>query len=265
MSYDAQMASLKSDIARVQADLAEARAEVGALRLKKEKSIVEQAQELNTMGEALKSLGLGGFKDEEEDNRKWYEKLATQVIDNPEVIAQVAGAVTGQSQMQPPMQQQLEQPPMQQQLAPPTHPAEEQPMSLDDIEPGTMFKVPGDETVYVKLPDGNVVTHAQAVEIAQKEQAEADSQAAAGVKKPSPDEIKAAAGFVESAFSAGTEAQTFATTAKVMIPNEILKYVRHVGPDTFIEEASMALDPNSPLKNQAGRNYLREVVGFLLG
>jgi hypothetical protein len=269
MSYDAQIASLKSDMARVQADLTEARAEVGALRLKKDKSIIEQAQELNTMGEALKSLGLGGFREDEEDNRKWYEKLAGQVIENPEVIAQVAGAVTGQQPMQQPYAF-PEQPP-QQQLAPPTAPPvappeqQEQQALLDSLEPGVPFRIPGDEQVYVKLPDNSIVPYEQALEIAQKAESEAASREAAGVKQPSPEEVKMAAGFVESAFTAGTEAQTFATTAKVMIPNEILKYVKHVGSDKFLEEASAALDPGSPLRNQAGRNYLREVVGFLLG
>lgn len=250
MAYDARIDSLKADIARVNGDLAEARAELGALRLKKDKTLIEQASELQAVGESLRSLGLGG-KDDEEDNRKWYEKLAGQVIENPEAIGQFAGMITGNN----PAAQQQQAPQL---AAAPQQAAEEQ-IDVDQIPIGQPFRAPDGE-VYVKVPpDGSVVTYEQALKMAQD--AEAKQDQAAG--KPAPADVKAAIGFMESAFTAGTSSATFASSAKAMIPQNILKYMEAVGVDTFLNEVAV-LEQGSPLRNQAGRTYMREVGKYLL-
>ena len=48
-----------------------------------------------------------------------------------------------------------------------------------------------------------------------------------------------------------------------MIPNDIIKYMETVGVDTFLNEVAV-LEAGSPLRNQAGRTYMREVAKFLL-
>lgn len=253
MAYDARIDSLKADIARIGLDLTEARAELGALRLKKDKTLIEQASELQAVGESLKSLGLGGSRDDDEDNRSMLEKLLGQVIENPEAIGQFAGMVTGSN----PARQQAPQ------AAPPAQLAaqgeEEESFDIDQIPMETPFRAP-DGLVYVKVPpDGSVVTYEQALKMAQAQ----ETQRNKADGRPSAGEVKAAIGFMESAFQAGTTAATFASSAKAMIPQNILKYMEKVGVDTFLNEVAI-LEQSSPLRNQAGRTYMREVAKYLL-
>ena len=55
----------------------------------------------------------------------------------------------------------------------------------------------------------------------------------------------------------------FANSAKSMIPQNIIKYMESVGVDNFLNEVAV-LEQGSPLRNQAGRLYMKEVAKFLL-
>jgi hypothetical protein len=133
-------------------------------------------------------------------------------------------------------------------------------MDVDDIPIGQPFRGPNGQ-IYVKVPPepGHVVTYEQALAMAQ----EAEAQQNQAVGKPSPDEVKVAITFMESAFTAGTDAATFASSARAMIPQDILKYMESVGVDTFLSEVAV-LEQGSPLRNQAARAYMQEVGKYLL-
>ena len=254
MSYDSRIEGYKKDIERLERDIGNKETELVVLRAKKDKTIIEQASEFAQIKEAITTISGGG--DDGEDNRTIWEKLANQVIENPEAIGQMVGMATGQgspaAQPNPPQQQQ--------QLAAPQQPQQQPaPLGVDDIPMWHPFRAEDGE-VYVKVPpDGSIVTHKQAMAMAQS--AEAQQDQAAG--KPDPSDVKMAINFMESAFTAGTTSKDFASSAKSMIPQNILKYIESVGVDTFLNEVAV-LEQGSPLRNQAGRLYMKEVAKFLL-
>jgi len=244
-SKDNRIDSLKSDIARLERELSEARSETGALRAIKEKGLVEQATELAQVGDALKAIGIGGGG-EDEDNRKWYEKAISAAVENPEAIAQIIGGANAgppqpqPQQMQPPQQQQMV---VQQQGPPPI---------------GQPFQGP-DGQAYVRIDEQTVVPLEQAQQILTEKKAAAEQAA----RMPNEIEVSAAISFIESAFSNGTPAETFANTAKASIPQDILAYIEEQGVENFLNNVAK-LDKHSPLRNVAGRKYMREVGNFLL-
>jgi hypothetical protein len=260
MSYDSRIESYKKDIERLERDMGNKETELVVLRAKKDKTIIEQVSEIQTIKEAFTSISGGG---EESDDRKWYEKMASAVVENPDAIGQMIGMATGA----PAPGQPAPQPAPQQQLAPvapeqPTQqfePATGEEMDLDSIPIGTPFRAQDGE-VYVKVPpDGSIVTYDQAMQMAQDAEAKENQV----VGKPSPEDVKLAITFMESAFTANTDAATFANSAKAMIPKNILTYMESVGVDTFLNEVAV-LEQGSPLRNQAGRTYMREVAKYLL-
>jgi hypothetical protein len=250
MSYDSRIEGYKKDIERLERDMGKLDTELIVLRAKKDKTIIEQASEFAQIKEAITTISGGGGDDE--DTRSIWEKVANQVIENPEAVGHMVGMATGQgtpvAQPNPPQQQLTA--PQQQQAAP---------LGVDDVPMGQPFRAEDGE-VYVKVPpDGSVVTYEQAVAMAEAQQDQQDQ--AAG--KPDPSEVKMAITFMESAFTAGTTSSDFASSAKSMIPQNILKYIESVGVDTFLNEVAV-LESGSPLRNQAGRTYMREVAKFLL-
>ena len=92
IAYETQIASLKGEVARLQAQIAESKGEIGALRDKKDKTPVELLKEMATIKEQMDALtGGGGGGDE---NKPWY----AQVLDafgNSEVGIKIVERLTG--------------------------------------------------------------------------------------------------------------------------------------------------------------------------
>ena len=280
IGYESQVSSYKMEADRLRMDLTEARAEIAALRAKKEKTLIEQASELHQVGEKLSSLGLGGFGKDEDEKEHWAERLIGGVMDNPEIVSTVAqglsnvqnatppapppGAVTPpQQQDQQATQQQATQQPQPGQAQLPAG-QQQEPVHVDDIPIGQPFYGPDGET-YVKVPpDGSIVTYAQAVEMAKREEAETQAAKEEAEGKPSPAQIKIAVTFAEGAYQNGTPPEVFAQTARNSVPGDLLDHISEVGVDTFLNEEAN-LEHGSPLRTQAGRNYMRQVAEFLVG
>ncbi len=238
-AYEVRIDGLKMEIGRLTAELAQAKGEIGELRAKKDKTIVEQANDIVQVQEAFKSLGVGGAKDEDDDSDKpWYERMATRVMENPEAIGQLIGGV--RQNVAPPPQPQL----------PP---------------PGQPFQGP-DGKVYVTRPDGKVQRINPGVPAVKRARAAAAKAAIAekneGPKPPDPAELAIAIEFMESAFGNGTTPEQFAGSVRSMISSDIIAYIEKVGIDEILNKAS--LSPTSPLRNQAGRNWIRKVAEILL-
>jgi hypothetical protein len=70
--------------------------------------------------------------------------------------------------------------------------------------------------------------------------------------------------FLENAMRGGQPPDQVATTARSLIPGEVLGYIQHVGVDGFLDQVAR-LEPGSTLSYQQGRTYCREVAKFLLG
>lgn len=285
IGYQSQIEVHKMEAERLRGDLATLRAEVVELRAKKEKTLIEQASELAMVGEKLSSLGLGGFGKDEEEEPHWAEKLIGGVIENPEIVATVAQGFqsAGAASTPPIVQQPTASPPQapqtpQAQASPgrqgpqPQLPAGQQSalMEPDEIPIGQPFRDPNDPSgqIYVRIPpDGSVVTYEQALKMAEDERrAFEEAQAKEeekGPKKPTPAQVKLAVTFAEGAYKNGTPPETFAQTARNTVPGDLLDYIEEVGVDEFLNSVAK-LDQDSPLRTQAGRNYMREVARFLL-
>jgi hypothetical protein len=262
MSYESRIESYKKDIERGDREVLKLEAELVVLRAKKDKTLIEQASELASVRDALEGFG-GGKGDDGEDNRKWYEKILTTTLENPESVGQFVGMMTGQNNPARQQQQQMPAPQQQRQIQPPQQPSQQQQQTqetaVEDIPIGQPFKDENGD-IFVKVPpDGSIVPYAQALAMAEA----AEARQTGGLKKPSPGEVKIAISFMESAFQAGTEAPVFAQGARSMIPGAILEYMEAVGIDKFLNETAV-LDQNSPLRNQAGRTFMRDVAKFLL-
>ncbi len=259
MSYDSIITSLKSDITRGERDLTKSDTELVSLRAVKEKTVIEQLSDMTAIKDAFSTIGGG----DEPDDRTWYEKLAEASFGNPEKLGIMFNMVTGQGnpaqQQQPAQQSQQQQsvPGAQLQTQPPAQEQQQEYATIADIPLGVPFR--GDDgQVYVKVPpDGSVVLYDHAKALAE------EVQQNEGVDKPSPSEVKIAITFMENAFTSGTSPTDFAMSAKSMIPGSILKYMESVGIDKFLNEVAN-LDSGSPLRNQAGRTFMREVAKFLL-
>jgi hypothetical protein len=86
----------------------------------------------------------------------------------------------------------------------------------------------------------------------------------ATVEPPTDEEIMLAARYMRGAMERGTDAATFAQSARQLIPSNIFAYIRHVGVDDFLNRVAI-LDPSSPLTDQVGRKFARDVAKALLG
>lgn len=239
-SFETRIDGLKSEISRLERELNEKNSEVGELRAKKDKSIADQTMELASIHESLKNV----FGGNDEDPPKWYERIATTVLDNPDAIKSLVGAGA---------------PPPQPQAALP------QPQAAQLPPPGQPFQIPGDSRVFIRDEVGN--TREMTQQELQALQAEHEAAQAAqngGVRPPNPGEVRVAIMFMENAIKNGTEPETFAESARSAIPADILRYIEAKGPDAFLDEMANQLEPSSPLRGQTGRNFVRKVSKYLL-
>jgi hypothetical protein len=237
IGMDMRIDSLKSDIARLNAENAAHKVEIAELRAKKDKTLPEQADEIMRVQEAFKSLGVGGSKDEDDDSDKpWYERMASRVMENPGAIGELIGGV--RSNVAPAQAQQPQLPP-----------------------PGQPFQT-GDGHTYVARPDGKVQRLNPAVRKKAAAAAAAVVAAKEGPRPPDAAELTMALSFMESAAANGTSPEDFAASARAAIPGDVFAYVEKVGIDELLNKAN--LEPGSILRQQAGRNWARAVVKILL-
>lgn len=272
MGHKAIQHTLELENQRLRDDLTTLKAEVAALRVKKDKTLIEQASELSTLGQQLGSLGIKGFGEEAEEKEHWVEKIANTVIENPEIIQQAGQAFGGGQQPVPQPesahfggQAQLQNPQMQ----PPQH--------VDDIPLGQPFQV-SDGQICVKIPpNGDIVTYEQALKMEEDREGREVAKAAKAAKvaedkaatdaglatRPSASQVKMAVTFAENAFNAGAPPEKFAISIRSSVTGNLLNYMEEVGIDSFLDDVA-SLKPSSPLQTQAGRNYMRDVAKFLL-
>jgi hypothetical protein len=236
-SYETRIDGLKSEISRLERDLISKESEVGELRAKKDKSIADQAMELAGIQESLGNVF--GNKDDGEPE-KWYEKVASVVMDNPDTIKNLVG-VTPPQQALPPAPQEN--------LPPPGQPYQKE----GDPEGVYMRDQTGAERRLSEAElDGLRAQHEAAVAAAEKES-----------RKPNAQETKIAVTFIENAIRNGTDPQVFAESAKSVIPADLLRYLESEGVDSFLSDVAQ-LESSSPLRSQNGRNWIRKVAKYLI-
>lgn len=255
---EVRLDTLRARIDDLNRDLAAKEAELQSLRAKKDKTLFDQIEEIDKIKELI---GGDGEKDE-----KWYERLTHAVMSSPAVLRLVGeNAGDGLLADGPKQPQQL---PAQQQ-APAQMPGEP--------PPGVPFQVHGEEGIFIRQPDGQLVKIPEAearkrqaaLEAREKakqrrEGAEGGEVDAEDVRAPDPEDVKMAITFMEGALQNGQDPEQFARTAASLIPADILRYIQKVGVDEFLNKVA-SLEPGSPLTQQHGRNFARKVGKVLIG
>jgi hypothetical protein len=232
--YDARVDALKTETKRLDRELTEAKAELGALRLKKDMTLPEKMGELVTIKSSMQELGLvpeeGAVAEKGTAERIFEAVMNSKAAEN--VAERLAGGVAAAAGGEPAAQ------------LPP---------------PGQPFQMPGDPNVYVVGPDGTVGLAQPPPRRKKKEKPPED-----GITPPGPEEVSAAVEFMENAVVAGTSPEEFATTASALIPAGLLAYIRSKGVDALLDNVAK-LDASSVLNQQNGRNFARKVGKLLQG
>lgn len=225
-------ALMDGEIRRLQADLTESKSEVVALRLKKEKSIIEQATEFAAIKEAIGDITGDGDKEE----KSGWEKAAEVGLQIPAVqnlIAKIGGG------------------------ADPNEAAKAHALATAQAQ--------ARQPRLARGPGGHLyqVTAGQAPRIVRRAPAPPPG-AVAAVPDIAPTTIKVAVDFLENAYRNNHDPEQVATSVRSMIPPEVFAAIRERGVDGFLADVAK-LDGASPLASQGGRNWSRKVGKALVG
>jgi hypothetical protein len=239
IAYGTRHDGMESEANRLNRELTEARARIGALEERKDQTITDKAEELVKVREALGVLG-GGDSDDDSD-KPWYERLAG-IVGESSVVAKMLGIPTGE---EPPAQPQPEA----MQMAPPV---------------GVPFEGP-DGKVYVRQQDNSIieVPDPRAARKKKAAEARAKGKTRARTRQPDKDEVAMAVTFLENAINNRMDPAVVGASARGLIPADILAHIQEVGVDEFLTKVAV-LDGASPLRNQYGKNFARKVAKFLM-
>lgn len=217
---------MDGEIRRLQADLTEAKSELAALRLKKDKTILEQASEFAAIKEAIGEIGGGNDKEPSA-----LEKVISVVGNLPAIQNQISKLGGGEA------------------------PAAQPPQAA---APKARLLTGPDGHLYRQFPDGNV----QLV----RKRAPKPAAAPGETPLPDipATTVKIAVDFLESAFRGGQDPDQVATSVRSMIPSDVLAVIKDRGVDGFLTDVAK-LEGTSPLASQAGRNWARKVGKSLVG
>lgn len=223
-------AQLESDNRRLERDLASAAADLKELRAKKDQSITEKLKEV---GELKKLLGV---EEGEAEVKGTFEKVVDTVMGS-EQLFDFVGKWVGPKGAAPAAAPPAQLP------APRVRPS--RPRVIKDKRNGQ---------VSVLAPNGQYVPVRQNPVTNEIEQ---------GVQIP-PAQLEMAVRVMESSFANKTKPDNFARTISTALPPEIFAAIRDLGVDGFIQKVAK-LSAASPLRTQAGINWLRAVGVTLLG
>jgi hypothetical protein len=229
--YKLQISMLEREIAQLRADFAKSEGEVGALRAKKDKTLVEQANEINEIKEAL---GVGEDKEERGGIGGTLERIVESVLENPEAIGDLLG-----------MRKTAEAAP--QESAAARVQAKRVAIAQRKAAQVNAAPVAGQAAPAVPAVAG----------------APAEPAALPKPERPAEGDIKLAVTFIENAIRSGTEPEVFAESTRSLVPRNVMAYLEAVGIDEFLGTVS-SLDAASPLRTQAGRNWIRKVAKYLV-
>lgn len=231
-------ALMDSEIRRLQADLSEAKAELVALRAKKDKTILEQASEFAAIKEAIGEI----TGDKEEEKKSTLEKVIEVAGNLPAVqgvIGKLAGEGGGVQQAQMPVPR--------------------------AVAPQGRLLTGPDGNLYRQLPTGQV-------QLLRRRPAPAAvpgaTPAPVGPVEPplpeiAPATLKIAVDFLETAFRNGSAPDDVASSVRSMVPGDVIAAIRDLGIDGFLTKVAK-ISSDSPLATQGGRNWARKLGSALL-
>jgi hypothetical protein len=230
-SHSTARTLMDGEIRRLAADLAEAKAELVALRARKDKTIIEQATEFAQIKEAL-----GEITGDDTKEKSTLEKVLEVAGNLPAVQGAIAKYASGEQQPAQP--------------APPAPPP----------RPQVRLLTGPDGNLYRQLPTGEL----QMVRERKRVQAPTNqTPATPNIPEIPATTIKVAVDFLETAYRNGQDPAEVATSVRSMIPAEVLTAIRELGIDGFLTNVAK-LDATSTLSSQAGRNWTRKLGKSLL-
>jgi len=233
-NYDLTIKLLEHDRTRLQKEADDNRSELKSLRDKKDPSLKDKIEELNSIKELV-----GG----DEEEASGLSKIVDIVANSKEamgVVGRLFGPNAGQQQG---AQQQTQA--VQRQAK------RKQPRVVQNKQTGEVFKE-------VVNPETGEVGW-----VKQEAQQPAPGEAPAEVQISAEDKAKAVQ-MLETAFRNNVNPENLATTVQTMIPEAVLQSIHQHGVDGFLTKVAQ-LPSTSALNSQAGKNWLRKIGKALAG
>lgn len=229
-SHDTQAKLLDMEVRRLERDNGELRVEVKELRAKHGKTIVEQANDLNAVKEAL---GIGG--DEEQGT---LDKVVS-AVSSPAAMAVVERFMAGR---QPAVA-----------AAAPAAQARALPARPKPV-------VAPDGKRYLMMPDGTMRELKAKPKVITATLTNPDGTAGPTLTLPAipEDTSKQVTDYLERAFAGNQDPVIVAQSGRALVPDEIMAVIREHGVDVYLQKVAR-LSSGSPLSTQAGKNWVRKV------
>lgn len=229
-------ADTSKEIQKAQIDTLTARnreleSEIKELRAKKDQSLTEKISEINTLKDAL-----GGDHEE-----KGIVAQVTEAVVASDKAGEILGRIFGPSAPAAAQPQQVVQAAIPQQQAP------QQPRRP------RMVRQKATGQVFAETQEGLVPVHAQKEDGTTEEVFTID-----------PAQVKLAVGALEMACRNRTDPANFATSARQLVPEAVMRAIQRDGVDGFLSKVAQ-LEVSSPLNTQEGRNWIRKVSKHLVG
>lgn len=300
IAHETQLQSLKGEVTRLAAQIAESKGELGALRDKKEKTPLELLKEMAVLKEQMDAITGGGAAADE--NKPWYAQVL-DAVGNSEVGLKIverltgggappagapAGAASPQPRMLPPIGRPFKNPddgkwyihrgeamfegPYEEnhirQMLTATKQRARQQIAQSGAPPGAAGAAPAQRRL---VPAGQAKTHAapqatptQAAANTPPAVAAAEAAPAEAPPTTPPDskEVSMAIAYLENALGRGVKPEQVAASAAKLLPPTTVRWIREVGIDRFIQ-AVAAEKPTTPLATQHGRSWIRQVAQLL--
>lgn len=226
-AYDTNIKLAESENRRLERDNGELRVELKELRARKEKGLIDQIKEIETLKEAI------GVDDGDKSTiEKAFEAL-------PGAIEIAKGMMSQSQQAAAPAQQAAA-------------------VAQQALQSNKIVKDP--EGRRYKLDDkGNLrpLRRKSKDELPVKKDAE-------GLPVIAQEVLDQVIGYLERAFQGNQEPEIFAQSSRTMVPPPILEAIRDHGVDVFLSKVAK-LPGTSPLSSQLGKNWTRKVGAALVG
>lgn len=239
-SWELQGRILQNDLARMQRENDKLDVELRDLRSKKDKTLIEQAEEIRKVKDAL-----GG---DEEGDKSWVDK-AIELASSP-----MAGEIVQRLGI-----------------------GAKAPAAATQVQPKIQMVTAPDGQRFFQKPDGTLIPAKRKAKPAPAptEQPAVNpdgTPAPPPIEMPqvAPELIQQVVGYLERAFSANQQPEVVAQSGRTVVPDEILTWIRDhdtgetSGVDLFMARVAK-LPSTSPLSTQGGRNWVRKVGRALIG
>jgi hypothetical protein len=241
-AFATQRALMEAELRRLDAALSESKAELVALRAKKEKTLLEQINDVNAIKEAI------GLDDDEKEDKSMLDKVLETGA--PLLQSMISRGADGQALPGMPQMAQVPQP----NPAPAPRPPKDRLLR-------------GPEGLYMQAPNGQIKLVRRSPNLTQpgvQQKAAPGQSLTKKVPEIAPATAKIAIDFLETAYRNSQPPELVAQSVKTLVPSDVLTAIRVLGVDGFLDDVAK-VEATSPLSTQGGRNWARKLAKVLIG